>query len=132
MSVCSVGYPAGWHALPAPDVKIALSQAHPASQACVASPYRVGRQHGECPSRTPGPGQAVGRTCLVFSELFLLPVLEPLVDNRSNRPGSPKTHSISQVTGVGPADKIKSNRTLPLEKTGLNNQGCDPWNDASF
>src|SRR6202022_849479 len=44
--------------------KIAPSQPCPPAKARVASPYRVGRQHGECPSRTPRPVQAVGRACL--------------------------------------------------------------------
>jgi hypothetical protein len=38
--------------------KIAPSQPCPAVKAYVASPYRVGRQHGECPSRTWRPYQA--------------------------------------------------------------------------
>jgi hypothetical protein len=55
---------AGRHALTALHAKIDPSQPRPPGKACVASPYRVGRQHGECPRRTPRPSRAVGRACL--------------------------------------------------------------------
>jgi hypothetical protein len=44
--------------------KIDPRQPRLAVKACVASPYRVGRQLGECPCRTPRPSQPVGRACL--------------------------------------------------------------------
>jgi hypothetical protein len=44
-------------ALPA---NIAPSQPYPSAKACVDSPYRVGRQHGECPRRTRGQARQSG------------------------------------------------------------------------
>jgi hypothetical protein len=55
--------------------KFAPRQPSPPAEACVASPYRVGRQHGECPSRTPRPGQAVGQACLRGPAWFQRPTV---------------------------------------------------------